>query len=298
MLAGIELGGTKCIVVRGHPGAISDRVEFPTADPASTMGRAIEILRDWHVEEPLQAVGIASFGPVRLDPAAADFGRMLATPKPGWTGADVRGLVAEALQVPVAIETDVNAAALAEFELGAARGCGTIVYLTIGTGIGAGILVDGQPVHGLLHPEAGHLRIRRRPADRFTGVCPFHGDCLEGLVSGPALAARFGCHPGEIPVEDVRWEDVASDLAEFVAMLLLTLAPERIVVGGGVARRQPHLLPRALARIAGLMAGYFEPLNSRSVDGIIVASPADFEAGPHGSLIVARKAAGPAGRPV
>lgn len=287
-LAGIELGGTKAIVVLGQPGAIAERHEYPTTTPDETLGRAVALIAAWHAAEPLAALGVASFGPVRVSPEAPDFGMILDTPKPGWAGTSLVQRLQAVPGLPLAIDTDVNAAALAEHRLGAAQGCDSLVYVTIGTGLGAGIVIEGRPVHGLLHPEVGHLRLRRAAGDRFGGSCPFHGDCIEGLVSGPALAARFGRHPAEVAADEPAWGPVAADLAELLAMLMLTLSPRRIVVGGGVSARQPQLLAMASALVPGLLAGYLGPVDAAALAGCIVASVLGNDAGPTGALVLAQ----------
>jgi len=289
-LAGIELGGTKTIVVRGHSGAICDRIEFPTTDPASTLANAADILWRWHGEAPLSAIGIASFGPVRIDPAADDYGVILATPKPSWSGAHVIAAIRSRLSVPMAIETDVNAAALAEHRLGAAQGCASVVYITIGTGVGGGVLMNGAPVHGMLHPELGHLRLRRAQGDSFVGACSFHGDCVEGLVSGPALAARFACHPADVPATDPAWSPVIADLAELLAAILLAYSPQRIVIGGGVTIKQPHLLDAAIAEVPKRLGGYLSDIDDARLKSIIAAAALGDGAGPLGALLVAEAA--------
>lgn len=289
-LAGIELGGTKTIVVRGDPRQIAERIEIPTTTPGETLSRATAILKQWHAGSPLQALGIGSFGPIRVDPAAADYGTMLATPKPGWGGAPLLATVRSQIDLPLLIDTDVNAAALAECEMGAAQGCSTIVYVTIGTGIGAGVIVEGMPLHGALHPETGHIRLRRAPGDSFAGTCPFHGDCLEGLVSGPALAARFGRHPGEAPADDPRWGFAASDLGELIAALLLSYAPQRIVIGGGVGLGQPQLLAGALRTVPGRIAGYLPDIDTARLSELVVAARLGNDAGPAGTLLLAQRA--------
>jgi fructokinase len=289
-LAGIELGGTKTVVVLGAPGRIDERLEFPTTDPAETLGRAVEAIEGWRDDKPVDAVGIASFGPIRVSREAADYGTMLDTPKQGWAGAEVRAKVAEALACPVALDTDVNGAAMAEHRFGAGQGCETMVYLTIGTGLGGGVLVGGVPAHGMLHPEIGHVRLRRAPADRFEGACAFHGDCIEGLLSGPALAARLGTHPSRVDPENPLWEPVAHDLAELLTMLVLTVSPQRIVIGGGVAGRQPHLLPMAVARMPALLGGYLRDCTRERLAGMVVPPLLGDDAGPMGALLLAAKA--------
>ncbi|MFH1572186.1 MAG: ROK family protein, partial [Gemmatimonadota bacterium] len=184
----IEAGGTKFVCAVGtSPDDLRAEVRLPTTTPEETLGRVLEFFRQQHVREPLAAVGIGSFGPVDPDPASPTFGHVTTTPKPGWAGTDFAGVVRRALAVPVGFDTDVNAAALGEHRWGAARGLDTFVYLTVGTGIGGGGLCDGHLLHGLMHPEMGHVPVRHdRQRDPFEGACPFHGDCLEGLASGPA----------------------------------------------------------------------------------------------------------------
>ncbi|WP_439568444.1 ROK family protein [Sphingopyxis sp.] len=291
-LAGIELGGTKTIVVRGAPGAIRDRVEFPTTNPGDTLTHAADIVAAWHAEYAIAALGIASFGPVRVDPCASDYGEILTTPKAGWSGARVRGLLRKRLGLPTAIDTDVNAAALAEYALGAAQNCATMAYVTIGTGIGCGVLVDGKPMHGILHPEIGHLRLRRVPGDRFGGHCPFHGDCIEGLISGPALAARFARHPAEVPSDDPAWQPVVADFSELLASLILSYSPQRIVIGGGVAQKQAHLRAAATAAVPRLLAAYLTDVNADRLRELVVAAGLGDDAGPTGALLLARRATG------
>lgn len=288
--AGIELGGTKCVVVLGHGERIVERMQLPTTTPQETLAGAIAVLSGWHAAAPLEAIGIASFGPIRVDPQAADYGTILATPKLGWAGADVLGAVRGVFTCPVLVDTDVNAAALAEQAHGAARGCGTVVYLTIGTGLGGGVLVDGLPVHGRMHPEIGHIRLRRLAGDMFAGTCPFHGDCIEGLIAGPALHARLPRPPGEVAPADPAWDAVGHDLAQLFASLMLTLSPQRIVVGGGVTNRQPHLLARARALLPGLLADYLGPLDAQTLEALVCPPALGDDAGPTGALVLAARA--------
>lgn len=289
-LAGIELGGTKCVVVLGTGAEIAAREQFPTTSPEETLSRATQILRQWHEAQPIAGVGIASFGPIRLDPAADDFGSILATPKPGWAGAAVLAKVRTAYSGPIAIDTDVNAAALAEQGHGAARGCANVVYLTIGTGLGGGVLADGRPVHGTLHPEIGHIRLRRADGDEFAGVCPFHGDCIEGLIAGPALAQRLKGKAALLPAADPAWNPVVHDFAQLLACLMLALSPQRIVIGGGVALGQPHLLERARLLVPDLLAGYLGPLDAAQMAELICPALLGDNAGPTGALALAAHA--------
>jgi Transcriptional regulator/sugar kinase len=285
--AGVELGGTKTVVVLGARGTITERVQLPTTLPDETLGRATEVIMRWQERGEIAALGVASFGPIRVDRAAPDFGTMLETPKPGWSGAPVAATMNGALGLPLALDTDVNAAALAEAAFGAARGCSSMIYLTIGTGLGGGVVIDGRTVRGVLHPELGHVRLRRQAGDSFAGACPFHGDCAEGLLSGPALAARIGRNPAELPATDPVWQTVAQDLAELLTMLVLTLSPQRIVVGGGVANGQPHLLSAAVSRIPALLGGYLVDMTEERLSEIIVPPMLGDDAGPTGALLLA-----------
>lgn len=288
--AGIELGGTKTIVVRGTPGVIRDRLSFPTTSPDATLAQCADVIAEWHKDRAIEALGIASFGPVRVAVDATDYGTILTTPKPGWSGTRVLARLRARFDVPMAIDTDVNAAALAEYRLGAAQGCTSMVYVTVGTGLGGGVLVNGRPVHGLLHPEIGHMRTRRFAGDRFAGNCRFHGDCIEGLISGPALAARFGRHPADVPPADPAWQPVIADLAELLTLLVLTYAPQRIVLGGGVMQRQRHLLAPAIGAVRHLLAAYLDDVVSDTLGDIVVPARLGDDAGPAGALLLAPNA--------
>ena len=287
VFAGVELGGTKGIAVVWREGLIVDRVQVPTTDPQVTLGS----LNAWLVAHPLcnafAGLGIASFGPVRLDPRAADYGRILATTKPGWSGAPVLEVLTHHLACPVLIDTDVNAAALAERRWGAGQGCDSIVYLTIGTGVGGGIVIDGRAVHGTLHPELGHLRLRRAAGDAFAGACPFHRDCIEGLISGPALAARFGGSIHDAAAHDPRHGFVAADLAELLAVLIMTLSPHKILVGGGVGLGVPGLLDAAIGRLPAIVNGYLPELDLPTLRAMIGPPALGADAGPLGAIALA-----------
>ena len=235
----IEAGGTKfvCAAAHGVDSQVADtRIE--TTDPAATL-QAVERFFAG-IEARLGAFrsfGIATFGPVDLRPGTSTFGRMLATPKPGWANTALLAPIATRFRCPVAIDTDVNAAAIAEAEHGAGRGCGTVVYVTVGTGIGGGAVIDGRTLRGLLHPEMGHIRVLRDERDRgFAGVCPFHGDCLEGLASGTAIRARYGAPLDRLARPREAQELIGYYLGQLAANVILTLSAERIVFGGGVMR--------------------------------------------------------------
>ena len=289
-LAGVELGGTKTIVALADDGTVIEQRTIATTTPAETLERARESLTAWNSERPLTALGIASFGPLQLNRNSPEFGRMHDTPKPGWAGMDVAGVLSSDLACPWTIDTDVNGAALAEYRWGAGRGHPTLWYITVGTGVGGGLLIDGIPVHGAMHPEIGHIRARRRAGDGFTGVCPFHGDCIEGLVSGPALGARFGGDPKAISDTDPRWNDVATDLAELVATLLLTTAATAVLFGGSVITNRPFLLPLINRGTLARLSGYLPAVDTRSIDGIVRLASLGEDAGPRGALALADQA--------
>ena len=253
-VGGIEAGGThwNCGISAGE-GAELRRIEtFPTTTPAETIGRAVEFFA---AEPDLEALGVGLFGPVDLRPDSSRWGTILTTPKPGWEDVDVAGALAAALEVPIALDTDVNAAAVGEWRHGAARGAGTFVYVTVGTGIGGGVFANGRPVHGLLHPEVGHMMVPHdRSRDPFEGCCPFHGDCLEGLASGTAMRERWG-KPAEELTDPEAWDLEAEYLALGLANLVMVLSAERIVLGGGVGRA-PGLIERVNERLSETLAAY------------------------------------------
>lgn len=291
MFAGVELGGTKSIAVIARGPAILDRIQVPTTSAKETLPAIADALTDLQARHgAANALGIAGFGPLRISHEAHDFGHMLGTPKPGWAGADVFGALAPAVRGPAQIDTDVNGAAMAEGLWGASRGCRVHAYVTIGTGIGAGLVTDGLPAHGLLHPELGHVRVRRVAGDTFPGICPFHGDCLEGLASGPAIAARAGAPAETLPSDHPVWTLLAGELAEAMTQLILILSVQRIVIGGGVGSGCKFLLPRIVEGVRALLAGYGPAADPTIFDGLIVHPGLGGEAGPLGSIALARSA--------
>ena len=251
----IEAGGTKFILgVAEADGRIVARHRLPTTTPDATLGAAIDWFRG---QGPIDRMGIASFGPLGLDRAAPDWGHILATPKPDWSMADLAGPFMRAFDCPVAIDTDVNGAALAESLWGAGQGVRSCVYLTIGTGIGGGAVVDGRIIGGAGHPEMGHMRLPRHPDDHaFAGHCPFHGACLEGLASGPAILARWGASLSDLPPDGPEQAMIAWYLAQAVTNLQAVLAPGRVILGGGVMAT-PGLLARIRTLADDLGQGYF-----------------------------------------
>jgi fructokinase len=257
VFGGIEAGGTKFVCAVGTgPEDLSARTELPTTTPKETIGRLIAFFKDRAKSEKIAAMGIASFGPVDLHRGSPTFGYITSTPKAGWENTDLAGPVRRALDVPVAFDTDVNGAALAEAKWGAARGLDSVVYLTVGTGIGGGAIVEGRMVHGALHPEMGHLRVAHDwRSDPFPGVCPFHGDCWEGLSTGPAIEARWGKRAEFLPPDHEAWTLEAHYLALGVMDLVCALSPRRIILGGGVMR-QAGLYPLIRQKTTQMLNGY------------------------------------------
>jgi fructokinase len=291
LYAGVEAGGTKfvCIVGSG-PADIRGEVRFPTTMPETTLRQALAFLSEQRARlGAFAAAGVASFGPVDLDPASPRYGHITSTPKPGWAQTDIVGPIRKALGVPVGFDTDVNAAALAEWRWGSAQGIDTFIYLTVGTGIGGGGLVTGRLMHGLVHPEMGHVRIPHDVvADPFAGACPFHRDCLEGLASGPAMQARWGRPAEELPDDHPAWALEAHYLALALANFVCTLSPRRIVLGGGVMDRG-ILFPLVRARLQALLNDYVQaPEILREIDAYVVPPALGARTGVLGALALAR----------
>lgn len=296
LYGGIEAGGTKFVCAVGSgPGDIREELRFPTTRPAETIGRALEFFKvqQARLGQPLDALGIAAFGPLDPDPASPDFGHITSTPKPGWRDTDLLGPFQAALGIPVGFDTDVNGAALAESLWGAAQGLDTILYLTVGTGIGGGGMIGGRLMHGLVHPEMGHMRIPHdRQADPYEGFCPFHGDCWEGLAAGPAIERRWGTRAELLPADHPAWALEAEYLALGLHNLICSLSPQRIILGGGVMS-QPWLLPQVRARTLELLQGYVQsPAILEQIDQYIVAPGLGAQAGVLGAFALARQRLG------
>ncbi len=289
LFGAVEAGGTKfvCAVGRG-PDDLPAVTRFPTTTPEETLARTLAFFR----EQPTTpvAVGVGSFGPVDPDPHSPTYGHITLTPKPRWSNVDVAGALREGLGVPVAFDTDVNAAGLGEHRWGAAQGLDTFLYLTVGTGIGGGGLAGGRPMHGLVHPEMGHIFVPRAPGDTFAGACPFHGDCLEGMASGSALEARWGRPAAELPADDPAWPLEAHYLAYGIANFILTLSPQRIIVGGGVMRR-PRLLPMIRQKVKTILNGYVKAPTFDDLDAYLVPPALGDRAGVLGALAMAQELA-------
>lgn len=289
---GIEAGGTKFVCAIGrNPEDLRAETRIPTTDPDETIGRTIDFFRRTPGTETLSAIGIASFGPIDPDPSSPTFGYLTSTPKPGWTDIDLVGPIGKALGVPIGFDTDVNGAALAEGRWGIARGLDTFVYLTVGTGIGGGAMVGFQPLHGMVHPEMGHMLIRRRDDDSFAGTCPYHAECFEGLASGPAIEGRWGRKAEDLPENHPAWDLEAHYLALGVTNLICALSPQRVILGGGVMN-QRHLFPRVREKVRDLLGGYLQaPAFSEDIDSYIVPPGLEHRSGVLGAIALAERAA-------
>jgi len=290
---GIEAGGTKFMCAVGtSPDDLRAETQFPTETPEQTIGQAVEFFRQQGKVEPLTAIGIASFGPVDPNPASPTFGYVTTTPKPGWAHTDLAGAVQQALGIPVGFDTDVNGSALGEYYWGAAQGLDNFIYLTIGTGIGGGAMVNGKLVHGLMHPEMGHIRIPHDwDADPYAGSCPYHGDCLEGLACGPALEGRWGERGETLPADHPAWSLEAEYLALGLANFICTLLPQRIIMGGGIMDR-PQIWPLLRRRVKELLNGYLQvPAILDHIEAYIVAPGLGRRAGVLGAIALAQQAA-------
>jgi fructokinase len=287
---GIEAGGTKFVCAVGTgPDDLRAETRFPTTTPQETIGQAIAFFEEHAGEEPLAAIGIASFGPVDPNPDSPTFGYITTTPKEGWAHTEFASRIRRALGVPVGFDTDVNGAALGEHSWGAAQGLDTFIYLTVGTGIGGGGLVNGRPMHGLIHPEMGHVRLPRHPNDSFPGVCPYHSDCLEGMATGPALEERWRQRPETLPADHPAWEMEAHYLAYGLVNFICTLSPQRIVMGGGVME-QDQLFPMIRHKVQTLLNGYVQsPTILEQIDTYILPPGLGKQAGVLGAMALAQE---------
>lgn len=283
--AGVELGGTKCVAILArNDGEVLARETVPTTSADETLERIERILLGWKLASPFVSLGIASFGPVDVDPGSTTYGHVLATPKPAWARTNVAPRLGDAVGVPWTFDTDVNAAALAEMRWGSGRGLADFAYVTVGTGIGVGLIVNGRPTRGFGHCELGHARAPRFPGDDWPGSCPFHGDCIEGLASGSALKARFGDQIMDLKPNDPVWESVAWSLGQLCHVMVCAAAPLKIAMGGGVIQAQPHLLGRIQSTLVESLNGYLQlPMEG----GYVVAPELAANAGPLGAIVLA-----------
>ena len=285
---GVEAGGTKWVCAIGDgPDDVRETATFPTTTPEETIARTAAFFSQ---NGGISALGVGSFGPIDARRSSATWGHITTTPKPGWADTDVAAALGRALNVPVAFDTDVNAAALGEQRWGAAIGLDTFCYITIGTGIGGGGMANGRLMHGLLHPEYGHMRVPHdRDRDPFDGVCPYHGDCFEGLASGGAMRQRWGKNAEEL-TDPAAWELEADYVALGLVNVICTLSPQRIILGGGVPK-EPTLLPLVRAKVQALLAGYIDAGElGAGLDEFIVTPGLGDRAGVLGAIELARTA--------
>jgi fructokinase len=287
LFGGMEGGGTKFVCAVGSgPDKIIDEIRFPTSTPDETLLQAIAFFKKFK----LSGIGLAPFGPLNLNPTSPAYGSITATPKPGWSGTNLMKPFQDAFAIPLVCDLDVNAAAFGEYKWGPEnRGLESLVYFTIGTGIGAGIIINGKVVHGLTHPEAGHMHLPHdHKRDPFPGTCPFHGDCFEGLASGPALALRWRKPAEKLPDNHPAWEQEATYIAYALVNFILTLSPQRIVLGGGVMEHLP-LYPVIRGKVRRLLNGYISStVFSGSMEEFIVRPALGKRSGVLGALAMAK----------
>ena len=293
LFGGIEGGGTKFVCAVGTgPNDIRAEVRFPTTTPEETMSQAVKFFKQQEENfGKLASIGFASFGPLDPHPDSPTYGYILPTPKPGWTNANVVGMVRSAFDIPIAFDTDVNGAALGEWKWGKGQGLNTFIYLTIGTGIGGGVFLEGKLLHGLLHPELGHIPLPHdRTKDPFDGVCPFHGDCFEGLATGVSIEKRWGQRSATLPPEHPAWDLEVEYISHALTAYSYTLSPQRIILGGGVGQL-PHMLPRIQQRTQQLINGYIKsPAILENIETYIVNPGLGNLSGVLGAIALGRQA--------
>jgi len=292
LLGGIEAGGTKFLcAVADRDGATLMQTRIPTTTPAETLSAASAFFSDAIQKHgPLSAFSIGSFGPLSLNAVASDYGCITSTPKVGWQNVDLLAHFSATISAPTALDTDVNCAAVGERLFGSGQGLDTFCYVTVGTGIGVGLLINGAPHGGANHPEAGHIKLPRAPGDdRFAGICPYHGDCLEGVACGPAMQARWGVPAETLPSDHPAWDIEADYLAGLCATLTYTVRPDRIIIGGGVM--QPQMYGRVRRALTEKLAGYDASMRSIDMDDYVAAPTAGSSAGLTGALALAYRTA-------
>ena len=289
LIGALEAGGTKMVCSIGSPqGSVLQRASFPTASPEVTVPQIVDFISKFNVD----ALGIGSFGPRDLNPDSPGYGSITLSPKLEWQGYPLLRELESRLGVPAAIDTDVNAAALAEYQMGAGRGLSSLLYVTVGTGIGGGFIIGGEPVHGLVHPELGHMLLAPQEGDPMPdGMCPFHRHCLEGLASGPAIEKRWGLSSRLMTQDHPAWELEAAYLAQMCANAIVTVSPEIIVLGGGVMQ-QAHLFPRIRERTLELLGGYVasEKITPEGIASYIVPPALGVNSGVTGALLLGARA--------
>lgn len=290
LIAGVELGGTKCnCILATGPDDIREEVRIPTTTPEETLSAIERVLDRW---AGFEALGIASFGPVSIDPASETYGFITATTKAGWTNTDVARRLSSRTGVPTGFNSDVAGAALGEGKWGAAQGLDDHAYITVGTGVGVGIVMRGEPTSGMTHPELGHVRTTRLPGDDWPGICTFHGDCVEGMASGPAIERRTGIPAQDMALDHPAWANVAHTLAQLLHTLVLTGIPRRIVMGGGVMTGMPHLFPMIRERLVESLGGYGASGDIAPVETYVVPAALGNSAGPLGAIVLGQRALG------
>lgn len=285
-IGAIEAGGTKFVCgIADENGKIFERVSFPTETPEKTMKNVIEFFKDKGIE----AIGVGSFGPVDLNRDSKTYGYITKTPKPYWSDFDLIGRLKKEFDLPLAFDTDVNVAALGEVIWGAAKGLKNCLYMTIGTGIGGGAVVSGELIHGMLHPEMGHILLKKHSEDLYEGRCPFHRDCFEGLASGPAIEDRWGKKGVELPETHKAWEFEAYYIAQALVNYILVLSPEKIILGGGVMK-QKQLFPLIRKNVKELLNNYVQTKEIlEDIDNYIVYPKLGDDAGILGSVALILK---------
>ena len=287
-LGALEAGGTKMVCAVGdESGHIEEQVSIPTTTPEDTLPKIIDYFRDKGIE----ALGVASFGPIDPDPSSPTYGYITTTPKPGWRDYNLLGALKEVYDIPMGFDTDVNGSLLGEVTYGASKGITDAVYITIGTGVGGGIMSGGKLVHGMLHPELGHMLLVKHPEDTYKGHCPFHSNCLEGLASGPAIGERWGKPAAELAGDPKVWDMEAYYIAQALMTLILTLSPKRIILGGGVMH-QEMLFPIIRKKVLEAMNGYLDTALLKDIDNYIVPASLHDDQGIMGCLKLALDAAG------
>ena len=284
LLGALEAGGTKMVLAIGkEDGEILEQISIPTEEPSITIGKIIDYFKTKNIE----ALGIGSFGPVDLDRSSKTYGYITSTPKLAWANCDIVGTIKKKLSIPIGFDTDVNASALGEATWGSIKGLSSGIYITIGTGVGVGVYINGELLHGMLHPEAGHILLNKHPLDTFEGVCPYHPNCLESLASGPAIERRWNKKAYELKDLAEVWEMEAFYIAQGIVDFILTLAPHKIILGGGVMH-QEQLFPLIRSKVAELLNGYVKTSQLEDLDTYIVPASLNDNQGIMGCLQLAK----------
>jgi fructokinase len=290
---GIEAGGTKfvCVVSNGPEDILVEK-RFPTTSPAETIQKAIQFFQETVTTHKIQIkrIGIGSFGPVDLDKGSPYYGYITSTPKPGWANTDLVGPILRELNIPVNFDTDVNVAAIGEGKWGAAKNVENFLYFTIGTGIGGGAIINGKPLHGLIHPEMGHIYlVQDNQKDNYPGKCPFHGHCFEGLASGPAIEARWGISAQNLEDSHPAWDLESDYIAQAMSDFICSFSPQKIILGGGVMQ-QKHLFSMIHQKVKTFLNGYVESdMISKHIDEYIVPPKLGNQAGMLGAIAMAQE---------